>query len=74
MVHIGAGGDTAIGAATDILTLGSTIHGTMEVFMTHGITAATTDITAGTAHITAIISITDGTTHTTTIMDMAQVI
>ena len=67
MVHIGAGGDTAIGAATDILTLGSTIHGTMEVFITHG-------ITAGTAHITAIISITGGTTHTTTIMDMAQVI
>ena len=62
--HIGTDGDTATGAATDILTLGTMTHGiTEDGIMEDGI-----------AHITTITSTMDGTTHTTTIMDMAQVI
>ena len=95
LVHIGDGdtnligtdGDTAIGAATDILTLGSMIHGTedgttlgiMEVFMTHGTMAdSMEDITAvtmvGMVHTTATTSTTAGMTHITTITDTALAI
>lgn len=78
MVLIGTDGDIAIGAATDILTRGSMIHG-MEDGTTLGITAVSMthgtmvdimeDITAGMALTTVTISTAAGMTHFITITD-----